>query len=154
MFAESGSRLLVTQQNYENHVRIHKPFHLYFNGILFLTLLGAFVNYYTSLGDHQRMYSASLIVVLCFLMFQLAYFARMYAVRVQDRAIRAEENLRYFTLTGKLLPPQLGVKQIVALRFAPDSEFPGLVERTVNEELSPLQIKREIKNWRPDEARV
>jgi len=141
-------------QNYENHVRLHKPFHVYYTLILFLTLLGAFVNFYVSLGDHHRMYSASLIVVLCFLLFQLSYFTRSYSLKAQDRAIRAEEALRYFILCGKPLPNQLSPAQIVSLRFAPDEEFPQLVDKVLSEKLSPNEIKRAIKNWKADEYRV
>jgi len=142
------------QQSYDNHVRIYPPFHFLFLGVLFLTLLGSFVNYYSSLGDHQRMYSASLICVLCFLMFFAGGFARLFALRAQDRAIRAEENLRYFALTGKLLPKELKIPQIVALRFADDSEFVDLVLKSAKENTPAFEIKRSIKNWRADFDRV
>jgi transglutaminase-like putative cysteine protease len=82
------------------------------------------------------------------------YFARMYAIKVQDRVIKAEENLRYFALTGKLLPRELGVKQIVALRFASDEEFVELAERAAKDGVSPIEIKRAVKNWRADTDRV
>jgi hypothetical protein len=48
-----------------------------------------------------------------------------FALRAQDRAIRAEENLRHFILTGKPFDSRLRMSQIIALRFAPDDEFPG-----------------------------
>ena len=48
---------------------------------------------------------------------------RAFPLAVQDRAIRAEENLRYFSLTGKLLDKGLTMSQIIALRFADDNEF-------------------------------
>ena len=50
---------------------------------------------------------------------------RVYPLKAQDRAIRADENLRHFAMTGKLLDPRLTVKQVVALRFASDGEFRG-----------------------------
>jgi hypothetical protein len=142
------------EQNYDNHVRIYPPFHFFFLGILFLTLLGSFVNFYASLGDHHRMYSASLICVLCFLLFFAGGFARLFAVRVQDRAIRAEENLRFFALTGKLLPKELKIAQIIALRFASDSEFVDMVLKAAKENTPPVEIKRSVKSWRADHDRV
>lgn len=142
------------EQNYDNHVRIYPPFHFYFVGVLFLTLLGSFVNFYVSLGDHHRMYSASLICVLCFLVFFAGGFGRLAALKAQDRAIRAEENLRFFVLTGKLLPKELQISQIVALRFASDSEFTELVAKAVTENIPPVEIKRSIKSWRADHNRV
>ena len=47
----------------------------------------------------------------------------VFAVGAQDRAIRAEENLRHFALTGKLLDKRLRKSQVIALRFADDDEF-------------------------------
>jgi hypothetical protein len=72
----------------------------------------------------------------------------------QDRAIRAEEQLRHFVLTGKLLDPRLTIRQIIGLRFAPDDEFVGLVRRAAEQGLSEDAIKREVKNWRGDTYRV
>jgi hypothetical protein len=59
-----------------------------------------------------------------------------------------------FILTGKPLPNELRVSQIIALRFASDAEFPALVERAVSEKLSNKQIKESITNWRTDYYRV
>jgi hypothetical protein len=87
-------------------------------------------------------------------MMLLAFFARAFPLKAQDRAIRAEENLRYFVMTGKLLDPRLSVLQVVALRFASDAEFVPLALRAANEKLAPKDIKQAIKTWRADEYRV
>jgi hypothetical protein len=52
-------------QNYTNHRRFVLMYHAVLFGILILTLVGASVNVAKSWGDHQRIYSASLILVLC-----------------------------------------------------------------------------------------
>jgi hypothetical protein len=75
-------------------------------------------------------------------------------VKVQDRAIRAEENFRHYLLTGKPLPGNLGKGQIVALRFAADGEFPDLAQRALVEGLKGEAIKKAIRNWRPDTYRA
>ena len=93
-------------------------------------------------------------MVLTFCMMLLFFFARTFPLKAQDRAIRAEENLRYFVMTGKLLDPRLSVLQIVALRFASDAEFVPLALRAANENLAPKDIKQAIKTWRADEYRV
>jgi hypothetical protein len=141
-------------QSYSNHRRFVPMFHGLLFGLLGLTLIGSIVNLYESWGDHERMYSASLIVVLALCGIMTALFGRIFALKAQDRAIRAEENLRYFALTGKLLDARLTIRQIIALRFAPDAEFTGLAQRAAAENMEPDAIKRSVKIWRADLYRV
>jgi Family of unknown function (DUF6526) len=142
------------EQSYANHRRFVPMFHGVLFGILVLTLIGSAVNLYLSWGDHERMYSASLILVLVIACLMLFFFCRIFATKAQDRAIRAEENLRHFALTGKLLDPGLTVRQIIALRFAPDGEFVALAQRAAAEKMEPDAIKRAVKVWRADLYRV
>lgn len=144
----------MTTQNYANHRRFVPLFHGVLFFLIVLTLIGACVNLYQSLGDHQRLYSASLIVVLTIGMLMLFFFCRIFPLKAQDRAIRAEENLRHFALTGKLLDPRLEIRQIIALRFAGEGEFVTLARRAAEEKMAPDAIKRAIKDWRPDTYRV
>jgi len=81
-------------------------------------------------------------------------YARVFPLKAQDRAIRAEENLRHFALTGKLLDSRLQVKQIVALRFAPDDEFVALAKKAADSNMPPADIKRAVKSWKADDYRV
>jgi hypothetical protein len=83
----------------------------------------------------------------------LFYYARSFAERAQDRAIRAEENFRYYLLTGKPLDKKLTIQQIIGLRFASDEEFPDLVKRALDENLGNEDIKKAVKNWRADNNR-
>ena len=78
----------------------------------------------------------------------------MFPLKAQDRAIRAEENLRHYVLTGKLLDPKLTVRQIIGLRFASDREFVALAQKAAAESLSEDAIKKAIRNWRADTYRV
>jgi hypothetical protein len=144
----------MSTQNYANHAKFVPMYHYVLFGILFLTLIGSIVNLYHSLDDHQRLYSAALIVVLTFCLMMTTFFARVFALKAQDRAIRAEENLRHFAMTGKLLDARLSVKQIVALRFAPDAEFQALAAQAANDRMAPDDIKRAVKTWRADEYRA
>jgi hypothetical protein len=82
------------------------------------------------------------------------WYTRWFALRAQDRAIRAEENFRHFILTGKPLDSRLRMGQIIALRFASDEEMPALAKRAVEEKLSQKEIKKAIKTWKPDYNRV
>jgi Family of unknown function (DUF6526) len=144
----------MTEQNYANHKRYVFLYHVVLFGLIVLTLIGSVVNLYKSVGDHQRIYSASLIVVMNVCLLLLFYFAREFALKAQDRAIRAEENLRHFVLTGKPLDARLTIRQVVGLRFAPDEEFAGLAKRAVVESLSADTIKRAVKRWRADTYRA
>ena len=141
-------------QNYSNHRQYVPIFHYVLLPVLFLTIIGSIVNLVESWGDPTRLYSASLIVVLSVCGLFTAFFARVFSLKAQDRAIRAEQNLRHFAMTGKLLDARLTVRQVVALRFASDGEFVALAQRAAAENLTPDAIKRAIKTWRPDTYRV
>jgi hypothetical protein len=140
-------------QTYQNHTR-RVPAFLALGLVLFLTFIGASVNLYKSLHDHQRLYSAALLLVLSVCVFVVAFFARIFALKAQDRAIRAEESLRHFMLTGKPLDSRLQPLQIVALRFASDDEFPALAIRAAEQGMKPDDIKKQVKYWRADHHRV
>src|SRR5262245_27494394 len=141
-------------QSYSNHAQIVPMFHYVTLGILQLTFIGACVNLYQSWGDHTRFYSASLLVTLTFGTMLVALFARSFALRAQDRAIRAEEQLRHYVLTGKLLDPRLDIRQVVGLRFASNEEFVALAQRAADQSLPAKDIKQAIRNWRADTYRV
>ncbi|MGA2593388.1 MAG: DUF6526 family protein [Bryobacteraceae bacterium] len=144
----------MTTQNYANHTRLVPLFHFVLAGILLFTLVGSIVNFVKSLGDHERLYSASLIVVLTICCGLLFYFCRTFPLKAQDRAIRAEENLRHFALTGKLLDRRLTMSQIIALRFAPDEEFVDLARKAADGNMTNDAIKRAVKNWKADYDRA
>ena len=82
----------------------------------------------------------------------ILFFSRTFPLKAQDRAIRAEENLRHFAMTGKLLDARITMAQVIALRFASDAEFVALAQRgAAAESLTPDAIKRAIKvPWRVD----
>ncbi len=85
-------------------------------------------------------------------------FARVFALTVQDRLIRLEEQLRF----ERLLPDELksrideiSVKQFIALRFASDEELADLVADVLSGKLTTqVDIKKSIKNWRADNLRA
>lgn len=144
----------MSTQNYANHRQTVPMYHVVLFGVLVLTLIGSVVNLVRSAGNHEVFYSASLITVLTAATLVLFFYTRIFALKAQDRAIRAEENLRHFVLTGRLLDSKLTIRQIVALRFASDEEFPTLAERAAQENTSPDAIKQAIGKWRPDTYRV
>lgn len=140
-------------QNYANHRRFVPMYHGVLFGLLLVTLIGAINNLRRSIGT-DVLYSASLIVVLVLINCFLFFFCRMFALKAQDRAIRAEENLRHFILAGKPLDGRLTIRQVIGLRFAADAEFVELARRAAEEGLSEDAIKKAIKAWKADEYRV
>ncbi len=141
------------EQNYHNHARSVIGFHRILLVLLLAGLIGSGVNLYESLHSNN-LYSASLIMLL-FLCSAIMYaYVRLFPLRAQDRAIRAEENFRHYILTGKPLPPELRIAQIIALRFAPDEELPELATRAVTENLKSKEIKQAIRKWKADHHRV
>lgn len=141
-------------QNYQNHLRFVPAFHFFVLPLLLLLLGGSSVLLYRSFGDPLARLNAFLLlgVVICTIF--IFFFARIFALKAQDRAIRAEENLRHFVLTGKLLDSRLRLGQIIALRFAPDDEFVRLAQEAVDQKRSSKEIKQAIQKWRGDFYRV
>ena len=142
------------QQSYKNHAQIVFLYHRVLTLLLLLILIGSVVNLTKSWGDSTRVYSASLIVALTIATILLFVFVRVFPLKAQDRAIRAEEQLRHYVLTGRLLDSRLTMRQIVALRFASDGEFAALAQRAAEQSMPPDAIKREVRQWRADTYRV
>lgn len=137
------------EQNYNNHIRFNPAYHFVAVPITFLAFCCAV---YAFLKHSD--FTHGLMVVGFLLLIVALFFARYFSLRVQDRAARAEERLRYFMLTGKALPTELRMGQILALRFASDEEFVALTDQALREKLSPKEIKLLIKNWRADYYRI
>lgn len=142
------------EQSYAKHVKFDPPFHFVLAPLSLVILIGSVYNLFQSFDDHSRLYNASLIAAIALANFVMAALTRGYPLKAQDRAIRAEENLRHFVITGKLLDRRVTAKQIVALRFASDEEFAGLAARAAGEGLSQDDIKKSIKTWRADHDRL
>jgi hypothetical protein len=142
-----------TPQTYGNHTRWHPPFHFFLAPLFLLNIVFALVQLIRFRDlDHAAWFA------LAIGLFVLNRLSRINALRVQDRVIRLEERLRYQQLlppalaerTGKLPP-----KQVIAMRFASDEELPELVGQVLEGRLSKGdEIKRAIRQWRPDTLRV
>ena len=141
------------EQNNRNHSRFVTGYHRVLLVLLLAGLIGSITNLVKSF-DNENLYSASLLFLVFVIAILITWYARAFPLKAQDRAIRAEEGLRFFIMTGKPLPAGLHMSQVVALRFASDAEFQELTERTVKENLSVKEIKSAIKNWKADHNRV
>ena len=142
----------MSQQNFSNHARYHPLYHYIIAPSVLVGLIGSIVN--LTRCTAETCYSASLLTLVFFILLILGWLVRGYALKAQDRAIRAEENLRHFILTGKGLDARLRMGQIVALRFASDAEFPALAQKAAEEGLKSKEIKQAIQSWRADYNRI
>src|SRR5277367_665555 len=142
------------EQNYKNHRKLDPLFHVVLSAIIIYLIVQSIINLVDTYSDGGSKGQAIMFFMIA-IAFLMSYIKiRTFPLKVQDRAIRAEENLRYFILTGKPLNKNLTISQIIALRFAPDHEMVGLVDRAVKEHLTNDQIKKEIQIWKPDHHRA
>ncbi|MFB9324574.1 DUF6526 family protein [Paenibacillus aurantiacus] len=141
-------------QHYGNYVRLVPAFHFILVPLGMISLAAAIVYFFLSVSHGDSLLASLLFVSLSLMMVMTMVLSRIFACKAQDRAIRAEENLRHFALTGKLLDPRLTMNQIIALRFASDEQFLSLCEKAVKDRIAPDAIKREITSWRADHHRV
>jgi hypothetical protein len=141
-----------TAQNYKSHRRIVPGYH----GLTFLLELGVMVGgiVYAFCKCGEDCWPGVMFAVTGLAMILATFYARQFAIKAQDRGIRAEENLRHYVMTGKLLDSRLRLGQIIALRFASDDEYLALIDRAIAEKMKPEDIKKAIKTWRPDTHRV
>ena len=142
------------EQNLKNHSQIVPAYHYVLFTLLLAIIVFSVINMVTTIKSDANIIPALIFVLSAVALLLSAFMLRSFALKAQDRAIRAEENLRHFVLTGKLLSSSLSIAQIVALRFASDAEFVALANRAATEKLSSKEIKEAIKNWRGDFYRV
>ena len=140
-------------QNFENHTKIVPVFHYFILPVLTLNLGSAIYRV-----AHFFSTNAVISVLVAAALLLLALYGRMFALKVQDRVIRLEMQVRL----ENLLPPdqraripEFTLGQLVALRFASDAELPELARKVLDERLSDRKtIKKMIQSWQPDELRA
>jgi hypothetical protein len=140
-------------QNFENHARFVPGFHAFVFPVLAINLIWSLVQLRNGIG-----FASLLSVLLAAALVVLFFYARIFALTVQDRVIRLEMRMRL----ARLLPADLQariaeftVDQLVSLRFAGDEELPALARQVLDEKLSDRKaIKRRIKNWQGDFLRA
>ena len=146
-------------QSPESHTRWDPTFHFFLLPVFVSGLLMSIVHliaHFTS-SDFRENFHAFLLILLASALLIAVFKIRLYSLKVQDRVIRLEERLRLAILLPEPLRsriPEFTIGQLIALRFASDAELPALAARALNEKLSRADIKKSIKNWRPDNWRV
>ena len=82
------------------------------------------------------------------------WLIRVFALRLQNRIIRLEMQVRLARLGRDRDLQRLTIPQIVALRFGSDAELPALIDRAIAENLAPDAIKRAVRDWQGDFMRT
>jgi len=143
------------KQNYNNHRKFYAPHHFVFLPLLFI--LEGF-GIYKIFNDTENELTWILFSIVIFLIVYLVIMVRQhYALGNQNRIVRLEFRQRYFEIFNKRsdeVCEKLSFSQIAALRFAYDDEFKELLYKALNENISGDEIKRSIKNWKPDNQRI
>ena len=140
-------------QNFSNHTRFVPPFHYVALPILLVNFVSAVVGLFNGIT-----FDASLHVLVAVALIIVALFARVFALKAQDRVIRLEMRLRM----RELLPDDRQGRindftptQMVSLRFAGDAELPELARKVLDENLTKTpSIKKMITDWQGDYFRV
>jgi hypothetical protein len=144
----------MSEQNFSNHAK-HVP------GFVFFVLPVLALNFGWSIYAWKEAHFPTgglMNVLLGAALIRLALYARTFALRVQDRVIRLEEQLRYQRVLPQDLKSRIAdftLNQIVSLRFASDEELPVLARKVLQENLDDRKaIKQLVQNWRPDFLRA
>jgi hypothetical protein len=82
------------------------------------------------------------------------FMVRQYALRLQNRIIRLEMQIRLARLNRAADCDRLTMAQLIALRFASDAEMHSLIDKALAEKMDPDQIKRAVTNWQGDYMRT
>jgi len=143
----------MAEQNFSNHTRSHTPFHR-----VGFPLVAIYLLWSVWLLIRQPGWETAMNLVLISALVITFFLTRIYALKVQDRLIRLEEQLRF----QRVLPAELAqraatipVPFLVAIRFAPDNELAELIEQVLDGRLGrPVEVKKAIRNWRGDHWRV
>lgn len=143
----------VREQSFENHRSLVPGFHRVAAFLVFLPLV-----WFVYRAITQFSVDAVMLVSLTLGLILTGLYARVFALRVQDRVIRGEERARM----ARLFPPELAGRiddlttdQLVGLRFASDEELPDLTARVLRGEFADrTAIKGAIRNWRADNERI
>ena len=85
----------MAEQNYSNHRRFVAGYHFVLFGIVLVTIVGSLIQLYRAVGEGEDRLSSALIVLLAVAAGQFFWFCRIFPLKAQDRAIRAEETLRH-----------------------------------------------------------
>jgi len=139
-------------QTYANHVKVVPAYH-YFT----FALVAIYFVYRVYVLITAPSLPNGMGVVAATALLMIMFWARLFALRVQDRVIRLEMHLRVASLAPDLGPRfgEFTMNQLCALRFASDAELPDLARKVLGDKLDDrTTIKKMVRDWKADHARA
>ncbi len=141
------------EQNFENHAKMVTGYHGITMALVAIVLIWSAARL---VGDFSGQRIVDLVFVVAVIL--IGFYARAFALGVQDRVIRLEERLRM----ERILPEELEARvhelttdQLIALRFASDEELADLTRRVLDEGIADRKtIKKAVTHWRADHQRI
>jgi len=120
------------QQTFENHAKVVPAYHYLTFGLIAVYWVYQFYLLVTAPSTATVMG-----VVLATALFMVGVWARVFALKVQDRVIRLEMHLRVLNVAPDLSPRfgEFTMNQLCSLRFAGDVELPELARKVLAEKL-------------------
>ena len=143
---------MAAQQTYANHVKVIPAYH-YFT----FALVAAYLFYRIYLLATGPSVGSAIELGAAVALLMIMFWARIFALRVQDRVIRLEMHLRVLNVAPDLSPRfgEFSLNQLCGMRFASDAELPELARKVLTEKLDDrTAIKKMIRDWQPDLARA
>ena len=141
------------EQTYANHTHFHPLVHFFAIPVLSINIL---VTLYRAIRYPSFWHAWIFIVSIALLVG--CFLARYYGLRNQDRIIRLEERIRLSAclpadLRGRI--NELSTGDLIGLRFCSDAEVVDVVRAVLaGEYKGRKEIKKRVKNWRPDTHRL
>src|SRR5436190_19931076 len=123
-----GGVMAAQPQSYANHAKVVPAFHYFTFGLVAVYLV---YRLYLIATVPSLANSMGLVAAVALLM--VMFWARIFALRVQDRVIRLEMQLRVASLVPELGPRfgEFTVNQLCALRFGSDRHLPELARKAL-----------------------
>ena len=144
----------MAEQTFSNHVKTVPGFHFFVMPVMALNFGWSIYRWKVAGFSLDAFISVLTAAALIMLML----YARLFALKVQDRVIRLEERMRLEKLLPDDLKPRIGEftsGQLVAMRFASDAELPGLARKVLADNIqSGKAIKQMVQTWRADYLRA
>ena len=144
-------------QTHATHKSIVPAYHYYMFAVVVLNLVWTLYLFGKVWYEGNFSFGLLVNVLVAGVLIVIFAYMRLFPLKVQDRVIRLEVNLRLKEilpddLKGRI--DELSKSQMMAIRFAGDEELPDLMREVLDNNITNREeIKKKIKDWQPDHWR-